>query len=595
MVAPSPVVGRTRTHRSSPAGHPGTAMLAGWSRSRSWKRRPCRSRGPACASAGPNRCASASSSTPGRPTGLTDWLRRGDRRRRGSAARASCSCPRSRCRATRPTPCPRARRASGRGPRVRPDASPSPGAAARRRRGLRPHLGVPARRGRRRAGAEHRDRRRAGRRDRRHDEQAAHPGHGGLLRGPVLPRRAGRPGRPVPGARGRRRRGSGCRPAGTSGSPRSPAPTPWRARTSSSTRPRSAPSPTTRTSTPSRCGSRSSSATASPTGCSWSCRTAPAPRPGPTAPPGNTFYGSSFVSDPYGRVLVQAPRDEPCVLVADLDLAQREDWLDLFPFLRTRRPDTYAALVAPVDPDHPYGARRMRRWRMPHEGDRQDRLWLAWPSQGYTLGDTAEDAEKARRTWAAVANAAAEFEPVTVVAAPQDVEHRAALPRRRSRAAGARPRRRLDPRRRAHLRHRRATLGAVTWVFNGWGAAGLGDVGPRRHARARGGRVGRRRARRLRPRQRGRRHPRRRPRHRARHRDRPARPGPQPRAEPGRRRGRAGPHDRGHARDLAAARAHPRLRHLRHPRARRHRRHDRVAGRRAAARPARRRRIRTTP
>ena len=75
----------------------------------------------------------------------------------------------------------------------------------------------------------------------------------------------------------------------------------------------------------------------------------------PDGTPGNTFYGSSFVSDPYGRVLVQAPRDEPCVLVTDLDLAQREDWLDLFPFLRTRRPDTYAALTKPVDSEHPYG------------------------------------------------------------------------------------------------------------------------------------------------------------------------------------------------------------------------------------------------
>jgi N-carbamoylputrescine amidase len=58
-----------------------------------------------------------------------------------------------------------------------------------------------------------------------------------------------------------------------------------------------------------------------------------------------TFYGSSFVSDPYGRVLVQAPRDEPAVLVADLDLDQRQDWLELFPFLRTRRPDAYASLT----------------------------------------------------------------------------------------------------------------------------------------------------------------------------------------------------------------------------------------------------------
>jgi N-carbamoylputrescine amidase len=59
-----------------------------------------------------------------------------------------------------------------------------------------------------------------------------------------------------------------------------------------------------------------------------------------------TFYGSSFISDPYGRILVQAPRDEPAVLVADLDLDQRTDWLELFPFLRTRRPDAYGSLTA---------------------------------------------------------------------------------------------------------------------------------------------------------------------------------------------------------------------------------------------------------
>ena len=61
-----------------------------------------------------------------------------------------------------------------------------------------------------------------------------------------------------------------------------------------------------------------------------------------------TFYGSSFISDPYGRVLVRAGREEDAVLVADLDLDQRRDWLDLFPFLATRRPDSYASLVAPV-------------------------------------------------------------------------------------------------------------------------------------------------------------------------------------------------------------------------------------------------------
>ena len=62
------------------------------------------------------------------------------------------------------------------------------------------------------------------------------------------------------------------------------------------------------------------------------------------------FYGSSCISDPYGRVLVQAPRDEPAVLVADLDLDQRRDWLALFPFLQTRRPETDAALLESVRP-----------------------------------------------------------------------------------------------------------------------------------------------------------------------------------------------------------------------------------------------------
>jgi N-carbamoylputrescine amidase len=60
-----------------------------------------------------------------------------------------------------------------------------------------------------------------------------------------------------------------------------------------------------------------------------------------------TFYGSSFISDPYGRVLVEAPRDRPAVLVADLDLDARRDWLELFPFLETRQPGSYGPLTAP--------------------------------------------------------------------------------------------------------------------------------------------------------------------------------------------------------------------------------------------------------
>jgi N-carbamoylputrescine amidase len=59
----------------------------------------------------------------------------------------------------------------------------------------------------------------------------------------------------------------------------------------------------------------------------------------------NNFYGSSFIADPYGRVLVEAPRDESAVLIADLDLDMRRDWLAAFPFFSTRQPHAYHSLT----------------------------------------------------------------------------------------------------------------------------------------------------------------------------------------------------------------------------------------------------------
>lgn len=60
-----------------------------------------------------------------------------------------------------------------------------------------------------------------------------------------------------------------------------------------------------------------------------------------------SFYGGSFIVDPFGRMLVEAPEDEEVALVAEIDVAQRQDWLQLFPFFGTRRPDTYGALTDP--------------------------------------------------------------------------------------------------------------------------------------------------------------------------------------------------------------------------------------------------------
>lgn len=60
------------------------------------------------------------------------------------------------------------------------------------------------------------------------------------------------------------------------------------------------------------------------------------------------FYGSSFIVDPYGRILARAGREGDEVLVVELDLDQRRDWLELFPFFGTRRPDTYSQLTQPL-------------------------------------------------------------------------------------------------------------------------------------------------------------------------------------------------------------------------------------------------------
>ena len=108
---------------------------------------------------------------------------------------------------------------------------------------------------------------------------------------------------------------------------------------------------------------------------------------------------------------------------------------------------------------------------MPIEGHKQDRLWLAWPSSGYTLGDTAAAIEEARTTWAAVANAASEFQPVTVVVHPGDEavakRYLAGSITLLSAALNDAWMRDIGP---SFVIGDDGKLGAVNFVFNGWGA-----------------------------------------------------------------------------------------------------------------------------
>jgi N-carbamoylputrescine amidase len=60
---------------------------------------------------------------------------------------------------------------------------------------------------------------------------------------------------------------------------------------------------------------------------------------------GVTFYGSSFVCDPTGKMLAQAGRDTTEVIVADLDPKVLEHWRWLFPLLQQRMPHTYGRIA----------------------------------------------------------------------------------------------------------------------------------------------------------------------------------------------------------------------------------------------------------
>jgi N-carbamoylputrescine amidase len=66
-------------------------------------------------------------------------------------------------------------------------------------------------------------------------------------------------------------------------------------------------------------------------------------KPAPEAP-GLEFWGSSFLCDPFGVVLAEAPVDQEQILVGEVDLQRIEEVRRGWPFLRDRRIDAYAGI-----------------------------------------------------------------------------------------------------------------------------------------------------------------------------------------------------------------------------------------------------------
>ena len=61
---------------------------------------------------------------------------------------------------------------------------------------------------------------------------------------------------------------------------------------------------------------------------------------------GLEFWGGSFIADPFGRILAQAPHDSEAILIEEVDLKHLEDTRRNWPFLRDRRIDSYPPITA---------------------------------------------------------------------------------------------------------------------------------------------------------------------------------------------------------------------------------------------------------
>lgn len=109
-------------------------------------------------------------------------------------------------------------------------------------------------------------------------------------------------------------------------------------------------------------------------------------------------------------------------------------------------------------------------YTMPPETAPQDRIWMAFPREGATLGETTAEREAGYAAWAAVAHAIADHQPVSMIVDPTE------MGRARRMISGQITliERTIDD---FWLRDSGPTfvhaadgsLAAVDWIFNGWG------------------------------------------------------------------------------------------------------------------------------
>ncbi|MFZ2470671.1 MAG: agmatine deiminase family protein [Methanothrix sp.] len=138
------------------------------------------------------------------------------------------------------------------------------------------------------------------------------------------------------------------------------------------------------------------------------------------------FWGSSFVCDPFGKILARAGSSAEEVLVVELDLAMNDSVREGWGFFRNRRPDVYWPLIEMVQeeatPEKKAGKKagtvlcpkdtpRSLGYHMPAEWERHEAIWLSWPYDR----DSFPEIEAVEKAYTAIIKAIHESEIVNLL------------------------------------------------------------------------------------------------------------------------------------------------------------------------------------
>ena len=141
------------------------------------------------------------------------------------------------------------------------------------------------------------------------------------------------------------------------------------------------------------------------------------------------FYGSSFISDHTGRKLQEADEETSSILHQQFDLDKLQMNRSSWGLFRDRRPEVYGAITT-LNAKPLFSRARepqigstssLNDFVMPAEWATHERCWMIWLPDDSSVWH-ANSIQDAQKEFAAVANAIAEFEPVSMCVAQVNYE-----------------------------------------------------------------------------------------------------------------------------------------------------------------------------